>query len=169
MKRDALPPSESCMKTLAAIEADPLDPGRDAELHMKTCTACAEARVIYLAQEDAPEVLVPAGYFDRLPARVVGKLPARRTPVHHARRLYWAAAAALLMAVGAGAFWAGRANRTPLVEATMPKPADTLEVMVPEAPFRDRDEEAAQLQALSPEEMKALLERLDHPSAPPKR
>lgn len=169
MSHDILPIPEPCTRTLAAIEADPLEPGRDAELHMRTCTACAEARVIYLAQEDTPEVLAPAGYFDRLPARVVGKLPTRRMPVHHARKLYWAAAAALLMAVGAGAFWAGRANRTPLVEATLPKPADTLEVMVPEAPFHDRDEEAAQLQALSPEEMKALLDRLDHPSAPPKR
>lgn len=167
MSHDILPIPEPCTRTLAAIEADPLDPGRDAELHMKTCTACAEARVIYLAQEDTPEVLVPAGYFDRLPGRVVGKLPVRRPLAHHARGLYWAAAAGLLMAVGAGAFWAGRANRTPLVEATMPKPADTVEVMVPEAPFRDRDEEAAQLQALSPEEMKALLERLDQHSAPP--
>ena len=169
MSHDILPLPEPCTRTLAAVEADPLDPGADAELHMKTCTACAEARVIYLAQEDAPEVLAPAGYFERLPGRVVGKLPARRSLAHHARGLYWAAAAALLMAVGAGAFWAGRANRTPLVEATMPKPAETTEVMVPEAPFRDRDEEAAQLQALSPEEMKALLERLDHQPSATKR
>jgi len=169
MTRDILPLPEPCTRTLAAIEADPLEPGADAELHMKTCTACAEARVIYLAQEDTPDVLAPAGYFDRLPARVVGKLPARRSLAHHARGLSWAAAAALLMAVGAGAFWAGRANRTPLVEATLPKPADTVEIMVPEAPFRDRDEEAAQIQALTPEEMKALLERLDHSTEPPKR
>ncbi len=169
MTHDILPFPEPCTRTLAAVEADPLEPGRDAELHMKTCTACAEARVIYLAQEDAPDVLVPAGYFDRLPARVVGKLPVRRSLAHHARALYWAAAAALLMAVGAGAFWAGRANRTPLVEATLPKPADTVEIMVPEAPFRDRDEDAAQIQALTPEEMKALLERLDHSTEPPKR
>lgn len=169
MTRDILPLPDPCTRTLAAIEGDPLDPGRDAELHMKTCTACAEARVIYLAQEDTPDVLAPAGYFDRLPARVVGKLPVRRSLAHRARGLYWAAAAALLMAVGAGAFWAGRANRTPLVEATLPKPADTVEIMVPEAPFRDRDEEAAQIQALTPEEMKALLERLDHSTEPPKR
>lgn len=169
MSHDILPISERCTRTLAAVEADPLKPGADAELHMKACTACAEARVIYLAQEDTPDVLVPAGYFDRLPSRVVGKLPVRPSLAHHARGLFWAAAAALLMAVGAGAFWAGRANRTPLVEATMPKPPDTVEVMVPEAPFHDRDEEAAQLQSLSPEEMKALLERLDRQPAATKR
>jgi len=163
-----IPLSPNCERTLAAIEADPLDPGREAELHMKTCTACAETRVLYLAQEEVPEVLAPTGYFDRLPGRVIGKLPNRRPLAHRARSLYWAAAAVLLMAVGAGAFWAGRANRTPLVEATLPKPAETMEITVPDAPFQDHDEEAAQIQSLSPEEMKALLKRLDAP-APPKR
>ena len=165
MRHASLSLPDPCTQTLTAIEADPLAPGPGAELHMKTCTACAEARVIFLAQEEAPEPLAPAGYFDRLPARVIGKLPVRRTGLTlHARGLTWAAAAILLMAVSVGAFWAGRANRTPLVEATLPKPADTVEVMVPDTPFRDRDEDAAQIQSLSPEEMKALLKRVDAPA-----
>ena len=165
MTHASLPLPEACERTLAAVEVDPLDPGSEAELHMKTCTACSEARVIYLAQEETPQILVPAGYFDRLPGRVLGKLPNRRpTLAHQARSLYWAAAAALLMAVGAGAFWAGRANRTPLVEATLPKPADTVEITVPDTPFHDRDEDAAQIQTLSPDEMKALLKRMDDPA-----
>lgn len=169
MTREALPLPEPCVQALSAIEQDPLHPGPAAERHMTTCTACSEARVFYLAQEEAPEALVPAGYYDRLPGRILGKLPVRskfpRPRLHH---LGWAAAAILVMAVGAGAFWAGRANRTPLVEASLPKPADTVEVTVPDAPFRDKDEDAAQLQNLSPAEMKALLQRMDD-SAPAKR
>ncbi len=68
------------------------------------------------------------------------------------------------MAVGVGAFLAGRANRTPYVEATLPRPAETLEISIPDTPFHDREEEAAQLQTLSPDEMKALLKRLDPPA-----
>lgn len=169
MTREALPLSEPCTRALEAIERDPLDPGAETERHLKGCPACAEARVLFLAQEEAPDVLVPAGYHDRLPARILGKLPARRgLHQRHLRQLAWAAAAVLLMAVGAGAFWAGRANRTPLVEASAPKPAETVDVTVPDAPFRDKDEDAAQLQTLSPEEMKVLLKRLDEP-APAKR
>ncbi len=170
MTREAFPLPDACARALEAVALDPLEPGAEVERHLRACPACAEARVIFLAQEEAPEALVPAGYHDRLPGRILGKLPSRPgLPHHRLRGLAWAAAAVLLMAVGAGAFWAGRANRTPLVEASVPKPAETLEVSVPEAPFRDRDEDAAQLQTLTPEEMKALLKRLDEPAPAPQR
>ena len=153
-----------CTQALEAIQADPLTPPAAAEAHMKICRACAEARVMYLALEDAPEVLAPAGYHDRLPDRVLRKLPSRPLPLR--RRiptLGWAAAAALLMAVGATAFWAGRANRTPLVEATLPRQPEVLEpaLTVSDTPFHDREEDAAQVQSLTPEEMRALLKRLE--------
>jgi hypothetical protein len=79
-------------------------------------------------------------------------------------------AAALLMAVGAGAFWAGRANRAPLVEATLPRQSEVIEtsLMMSDTPFRDREEDAAQIQALTPEEMKAFLKDLDVPTSSPR-
>jgi hypothetical protein len=136
---------------------------------MQSCRACSEARVAYLAQEEVPEALAPAGYFERLPGRVLRKLPGRPALHQRLRPAAWAAAAVLLMTVGAGAFWAGRANRTPLVEATLPRSAEPTEPTINDSdlPFHDREEDAAQIQALSPEEMKALLKQLDaQPSSP---
>lgn len=165
MNPGPLPLPEACLAALAAVEADPLVPGSEAEAHLRACRACAEARILSLALEETPECLVPAGYHDRLPDRILRKLPLR-SPLH--RRLgplAWAAAAAVLMAVGAGAFLAGRANRTPYVEATLPRPAEPAEVPASDTPFHDREEEAAQIQTLSPDEMKALLKRLDSPAS----
>lgn len=159
----------TCALALEAILADPLEPGADAEAHMQICRACSEARVAFLAQEEAPDPLVPAGYYDRLPERVLRKLPARPGLRHRARPLAWTAAAAVLMAVGAGAFWAGRANRTPYVEATV-RPAEAVEtsLAVTDTPFHDGEEDASQIQALTPEEMKALLKKLDTPPSTPR-
>ena len=161
----APPLHESCSLTMAAVLVDPLEPGVEAEAHMRTCHACSEARVAYLAQEDFPGVLAPAGYFDRLPDRILRKLPVRRPLHHRVRPFTWAAAAALLMAVGAGAFWAGRANRTPFVEAALPRQPEVIEtsVTLADTPFHDREEDAAQIQTLTPEEMKALLKHLEAP------
>ncbi|WP_257312409.1 hypothetical protein [Geothrix fuzhouensis] len=166
MNPGPLPLPEACAATLSAIEADPLEPGPAAEAHLKVCTACAEARVCFLAQEDSADALAPAGYFERLPGRILRKLPPRPALRHRLGPLGWAAAAALLLAVGTGAFLAGRANRTPYVEATLPRQPDILELSTIDTPFHNREEEAAQVQALSPEEMKALLKRLDAAPAP---
>jgi hypothetical protein len=160
--------SDACALTMNAVLLDPLEPGAEAEAHMKLCRACSEARVAYLAQEEVPEALAPAGYFDRLPGRVLRKLPARPSLQHRIRPLTWAAAAALLMAVGAGAFWAGRANRTPLVEAARQPEAVEVTVSPADTPFHDREEDAAQIQNLTPEEMKALLKHLDTPPSTPR-
>lgn len=159
-----LPLPEACARPLAAVEADPLDPGPAAEAHLRTCRSCAETRTGYLALEEAPDAIAPAGYFERLPDRILRKLPVR-APLH--RRLgplAWTAAATVLLAVGSGAFFAGRANRTPLVEATLPKSQEAMEIPVADTPFHDREEDASQVQALSPEEMQALLKRLDQPT-----
>jgi len=165
-----LPLQEACSRTVDAVQADPLVPGPEAEAHMQICRACSEARVAYLAQEEAPEALAPAGYFDRLPDRVLRKLPGRPSLHRRMRPLSWAAAAVLLTAVGVGAFWAGRANRTPYVEATLPRQPEITDtsLTVSDTPFHDREEDAAQLQALTPEEMKALLKRLDTPPSAPR-
>jgi len=159
----SLPVPEACSRTLETLFMDPLDPGPEVEAHLTICRACSEARVAYLAQEDSPEGLAPADYFERLPDRVLRKLPVRTSLQHRFRPFTWAAAAALLLAVGGAAFWAGQLNRTPLVEATLPRQPEVIEATETDTPFHDREEEAAQLQALSPEEMKALLRQLDPP------
>jgi hypothetical protein len=167
---EALPSlPESCTRTLAAVQADPLDPGAESEVHMKTCRACSEARITYLAQEPFAEALAPAGYFDRLPDRVLRKLPARPALLHRIRPFTWAVAAALLMAVGTGAFWAGRANRTPLVEASLPRPLEVQEDL-PDTPFLESEDAVAQLSTLSPEEAEAIIRSLaDKQAHPPVR
>ncbi|WLT32913.1 hypothetical protein [Geothrix sp. PMB-07] len=161
-----LPTPEACTRTLDAVLLDPLDPGANAEAHMRTCRACSEARVAYLAQEEAPEALAPMGYFERLPERVLRKLPARPLLHHRVTPFTWMAAAALLVAVGGGAFWAGQANRTPYVEAT--RQPEIVETTDSDTPFHDHEEDVAQVQTLNPEEMKALLKHLDTPQPSPR-
>lgn len=160
-----LPIPDACHSTLEAVLADPLDPGGDAEVHLRTCRACSEARVHFLAQEDCPEPLAPAGYHERLVARVLRKLPARKSFHHQVRPFTWAVAAALLMAVGTGAFWAGRANRPPLVEASLPKPSTDLQEIIPDTPFQDHEEAdsvdaVTQLTALPEEDANAVIRTL---------
>jgi hypothetical protein len=166
------PLPEACSLAMAAALVDPLEPGAEAEAHLRTCRACSEARVAYLAQEDFPTILAPAGYFDRLPDRVLRKLPVRLDPHHRLRSFMWAAAATLLVAVGAGAFWIGHANRTPFVEATLPRiPTEIQEL--PDAPFQDHDEAASedavtQLTALSEDDAVAVIRNLSrHPAHAP--
>ncbi|MBI3131711.1 MAG: hypothetical protein HYZ13_10330 [Acidobacteria bacterium] len=155
-----LPPA--CDTALKALEIDALEPGTEAEIHLRACAACREAQVMLLAQEEAPLPLVQAGYFERLPARVVGKLQTRK--VGYRPSAWWMAAAAVLsVAVGTGAFMAGRANRTPLVQAEV-RPAEPLTHI--EAPFTDSQDELGKLQNLKPEEVRDLLNQLQ--TDPPK-
>lgn len=158
------PLPEACARALEAVEADPLEPGAEAEAHLKICAACSEARILLLAQEDEALPLAPAGYFEALSARITRKLPAARTQ----RRLpawTWAAAAAVLMAVGVGGYLAGRATPAPPVlqpMAQQTQPAD-LPSQDRALPFHDRDEDMAELGGLSPSEMKDLVSTLNKP------
>jgi len=153
-------PSLSCPEVLALIEADPLNLPAGAEAHARSCPACSEARVAWLAMEDADPALAPAGYFDHLPGRVLRKLPGRPS-LGSRRSLLWGLAAAMLVAVGAGGFYLGRVNRQPLVEATLQPAPQELPSTLPDAPFVEGDDVMTQLKALSPEEAKALMDRLD--------
>jgi len=150
----------NCLEALAAIERDPLDLPPEVEAHVKACAGCSEARVTWLAMEDAPAAVAPAGYFDQLPGRVLRKLPSRPRAGNRPAAL-WALAAALLMAVGFGGFWLGRANRQPLVEATYTPPAAELPAALPETPFMEGDDEVAQLRRLPPEKAATVLEGLE--------
>lgn len=155
-----LPPA--CEAALKALESDALEPGAEAEAHLRTCAACREAQVMLLAQEDSPLPLVQAGYFERLPARVIGKLLTRK-PGFHPGAWWMAAAAVLTLAVGTGAFMAGRANRTPLVEAEI-RPVEPPPQVA--TPFHDAQDELGKLQNMKPEEVQDLLKQLQ--TDPPK-
>jgi hypothetical protein len=157
--KDQFPPiPAACQSALAEIEADPLSLTPGTAAHVQACPACSEARIAWLAQEDT-EALAPAGYFQSLPERVLSKLPAgpRRRRPHPA---LWAMAAALMLAVATGGFWAGRANRTPMVEATLvPVSLDSHDTL-PDTPFQDGEEDYAQLPNLSPEQARKVIERV---------
>lgn len=158
MKGQFPPIPPDCVPVLAEIEADPLGLSPAAEAHVRACPACAETRVAWLAQQDA-EAQAPAGYFERLPDRILSKLPSgpRRRP-HVA---LWAMAAALLLAAATGGFWAGRANRAPMVEATLTPAADVRDAL-PDTPFLEGEEDFAQLPNLSPEQAQQVIERVSN-------
>jgi hypothetical protein len=161
-------PSEACAKALAELEADPLDLTPGTAAHVQACLACSEARVAWLAQAEESAAQAPAGYFQWLPGRILAKLPGtpRRARPHLA---LWALAAGLLAAVGVGGFLAGRANRTPMVEATLvpPAPAPDTRETLPDTPFQEGEEDFALLPNLSPEETRRLMERVSSPSNQP--
>ena len=150
----------ACTEAQQAIESDPRDLSSDILAHLRACPACAEARVLWLSMEEDPQALAPAGYFDRLPGRILGKLPSTRRAAP--RRTAWlAAAAALMLLTAGGSFWAGRINREPLVEASNPKTPSDLKETQPDLPFHDRYEVIEQFQNLSPEEAQVLLKQLE--------
>lgn len=170
MNERDLPVPDACRLALEAIQADPLDLPETVERHLKTCIICAETRVQWLAQEDAPHALAPAAYFDRLPGRIQRKLPTRNRLAQRMHPAYWAAAAGLALAVGIGGFMAGRVNRTPVVEAAIEKPAEppappSIRERIPETPFHTGDEVTSQLSNLSQEEADALAKRLAEKTA----
>ncbi len=155
----AFPPiPEACLPALADIERDPLDLPAAAEAHVEHCRGCSETRIAWLAQQDA-EAQAPAGYFDRLPDRVLSKLPSgpRRLRPHVA---LWALAAALLLAVGSGGFWAGKANRPPVEEATLAPVNVDVQDPLPDTPFQEGEDDYAQLPNLTPEQAQQIIERV---------
>ncbi len=166
MSERLLPIPEPCQQALNAIEAEPMELPADVLVHLRTCVACSEARVQWLAQAEAPDVLAPAGYFEQLPQRVLRKLPARRLKGSYHPTLLWLAAAGLALALGMGGYLAGRVQRTPLVEASLePTPADLSELL-PETPFAEGEDVLSQLSELSPKDAEAVLRRLESTPRP---
>ena len=92
MKGQFPPIPEGCQRALAEIEGDPLQLSAAVEAHVDGCPSCAETRIAWLALQET-EAVAPAGYFERLPDRILSKLPAgpRRRRPHLA---LWAMAAA---------------------------------------------------------------------------
>jgi hypothetical protein len=157
---------ESCQRALAAIEADPLDLPPGVRTHLRGCAACTEARVQWLAQEEAPAVLVPAGYFERLPDRVLRKLPTRRLGALRNHPWLWLAAAGLALALGVGGFLAGRVQRTPVAEASLAKPSLDATELISDTPFKETDDVMSQFSSLSPQDAEAVIKRLESAQAP---
>jgi hypothetical protein len=160
MNADAHALPETCRQALVALEQDALDLAPEVAAHLRACPACAEARVMWLAQEEVAPALAPAGYFERLPARITAKLPTRVKPLN-LRPWLWAAAAVLLMAGLTGGFLAGRAHRQPVVEASLPQPPAEVREVNQDLPFQEQDEVLGEADRLTPEQLQALMERLN--------
>lgn len=145
-----------------AIEADPLNLPADVAALVSQSPALSELRVHWLALEDASGVtpLAPAGYFQALPGRVLRKLPARPATRHRFHPALWAAAAALMLTIGVGGFWAGKANRTPLVEAKTQELEPAKDIPLADAPFQENDDVMVQIQNLSPEEIQRIADKV---------
>jgi hypothetical protein len=154
------PLSPQCEAALAAFQNDPLDLPAEVEAHVRACSACHEARIVLLAQEDAPLPLVPTGYFERLPSRIQGKLPQRRAGFTF-KPWMMAAAAALLVGVAGASFLAGRANRAPGIAQAEPLPQELKALPKSTLPFHDAQDDLSRLQDMTPEEAQALVERLE--------
>ena len=153
---------EQLEKAIQAIEADPLNlPAGVADL-VRQSPPLSELRVHWLALQDTPaaSATAPAGYFQALPGRVLRKLPIKLAVRHHAHPALWAAAAALMLAIGAGGFWAGKANRTPLVEAKAQELEPAKELLVADAPFQENDDVLVQIQNLSPKELQRIADKV---------
>jgi hypothetical protein len=155
--------SERCQQALQAIEADPLDLPEAILAHLRTCPACSEARVHWLAQEEAPVPLAPAGYFEQLPRRILRKLPSGRAKGSR-HTVLWLAAAGLAIALGVGGYLAGRVQRAPMVEASL-ETSDPVE-LVADAPFDEGEDVLSQLSEMSPEDAEAVLRRLESSPRP---
>lgn len=163
MNREALSPD--CEAALAALQNDPLDLPAEVEAHLRACAPCREARIVLLAQEEAPLPLAPAGYFERLPGRILGKLPAKRA-LRPLRPWMLAAAAVLLLAVSGISFFAGRANPATPVAKAETAPSVDQKAIQSTLPFQDSQDDLGRLKELNADEMKALIEQLEKESAP---
>lgn len=161
MNTNSITPEQFDM-AVQAIEADPLNLPAEVAGWVRESPALSELRVHWLAlQDEAPtHQLAPAGYFQALPGRVLRKLPTRQAVRHRFHPALWAAAAALMLAIGTGGFWAGKANRAPLVEAKTQEVELSKELPVADAPFQEKDDVMVQIQNLSPEEIQRIADEV---------
>ncbi len=153
---------EQLEKAIQAIEADPLNLPADVAALVRQSPALGELRVHWLALEDQHPNgdMAPEGYFQALPGRILRKLPVKLAARHRLHPALWAAAAALMLAIGAGGFWAGKANRTPLVEAKAQELEPTKELPLADAPFQENDDVLVQIQNLTPEEIQRIADKV---------
>jgi len=151
-----------CQNALRTIETDPLNMPPDAQKHVAACPPCSEARVMWLAQDDFVSPIAPMGYFDRLPGRVLQKLPVSLTRFRMRTPLLFSAASMILIACLSG-YWFGRQSQpAPMImEAVMP-PRDMQDILQDPTSFSSI-ELFSQVQFLTPEETNALMKDLRKP------
>jgi hypothetical protein len=157
-------PPQSCQDALLAIEADPLNLSPDILDHVSVCPMCSEVRVMWLAQEDFDAAAAPAGYFQRLPSRVLQKMPLPSSRLSLKIPIL-ASAASLMLIASAGGFWFGRQTQptTVVFEAVMP-PRDMQDYFQDPSSFSSL-ELFSQIPDLTPEETAALMTDLKKPEA----
>jgi len=159
---DAIGPefSAGCKDALRAIELDALNLPLDELQHVSVCSKCSEARVLWLAQEDFDVQLTPAGYFDKLPSRILQKLPvAQKTPLYRLPLLI--SAASLLLFAGLSGYWYGRQSQfSPIILEAIVPPKDIRDPFLNDPTSFSSIELFSQVHDLTPEETQMLMKDL---------
>jgi hypothetical protein len=155
---------QACQNALEAIEQNPLALPKGALKHVAQCPMCSEARVMWLAQDEFEAPLAPAGYFDKLPGRVLQKMPS--SPASPWLRLpLLASAASILFFAGMGGYWYGRQTHPPIVlEAVMP-PRGAQDPFLQDFTSFTSIEAFSMVPSLTPEEVQELMKDLQKPEA----
>ena len=150
----------ACQDALRAIELDALNLPLEALQHVSVCSMCSEARVLWLAQDDFGVQLAPAGYFDRLPSRVLQKLPvAQKTPLYRLPLLI--SAASLLLFAGLSGYWYGRQSQfSPIILEAIAPPKDMRDPFLNDLTSFSSIELFSQVNDLTPEEAQTLMKDL---------
>lgn len=127
---------------------------------------CSEARVMWLAQDDFDSPLAPTNYFDRLPGRILQKLPV--APVRFRLRTpLLVSAASMLFLTGLSGYWYGRQSHlsTIVLEAVLPVPKDLQDPFTQDLTSFTSIELFSQVENMTHEEVQELMEGLKKPEA----
>jgi hypothetical protein len=159
---DAIGPEfpAGCQDALRAIKLDALNLPLKTLQHVSVCSKCSEARVLWLAQEDFDIQLTPAGYFDKLPSRILQKLPvAQKTPLYRLPLLI--SAASLLLFSGLSGYWYGRQSQfSPIILEAIVPPKDIRDPFLNDPTSFSSIELFSQVHDLTPEETQMLMKDL---------
>jgi len=149
-----------CQDALRAIEADAINLPIEALKHVSRCSMCFEARVLWLAQEDFPHQMAPAGYFENLPSRVLQKLPvAKKHPLYRLPLLL--SAASLLLFAGLSGYWYGRQGHiSPIILEAIVPPNNIRDPLLNDVASFYNIELFSQINDLTLEEAQALMNDL---------
>jgi hypothetical protein len=154
-----------CQDALRAIELDALNLPLEALKHVSACSMCSEARVLWLAQEDFGHQLAPAGYFDKLPSRVLQKLPtAQKKPLYRLPLLF--SAASILLFVALSGYWYGRQSQlSPIILEAIVPPKDIRDPFLNDPTSFSNIELFSQVSDLTAEEANSLMRDLKEQEA----
>ncbi|MCL1893786.1 MAG: hypothetical protein FWG02_06090 [Holophagaceae bacterium] len=157
---------DTCMVALSAIQSDPLELPSSVLDHISICPKCSEARVMWLAQEDFEYQIAPPGYFEKLPGRILQKLPVSPSRLSFRIPLL-ASAASLLLLTGISGYWYGRQSHqtTVVLEALVPAPKNIQDPFNLDFTSFTSIELFSKVESMTPEETKELMNGLKKPEA----